>query len=50
MDDKGINLKLTDRERNLINLIRKTEFGEIKIIIQNNVPIRVEEFKRSIKL
>ena len=28
-----------------MKLIRETEFGELKIIIQNNVPIRVEEIK-----
>lgn len=50
MNDKNTNLKLTDREKNLIELIRNTEFGEIKIIIQNSEPIRVEELKRSIKL
>ncbi|MBU5312475.1 DUF2292 domain-containing protein [Tissierella carlieri] len=50
MNDKNLNLKLTEREKNLIELIRNTEFGEIKIIIQNSEPIRVEELKRSIKL
>ncbi|CAK7056565.1 DUF2292 domain-containing protein [Tissierella sp.] len=50
MNDKNFNLKLTEREKNLIELIRNTEFGEIKIIIQNSEPIRVEELKRSIKL
>jgi hypothetical protein len=50
MNDKSFNLKLTEREKNLIELIRNTEFGEIKIIIQNSEPIRVEELKRSIKL
>lgn len=46
--DNGI--KLNEQEENLINLIRETEFGEIKIIIQNSIPIRVEEVKKSIKL
>ena len=46
--DNGI--KLNEQEENLINLIRETEFGEIKIIIQNSIPIRVEEIKKSIKL
>lgn len=41
---------LTEREEKLIQLIRKIEYGEIKIIVQNNQPIRVEEVKKSIKL
>ncbi|WMM25810.1 DUF2292 domain-containing protein [Tissierella sp. MB52-C2] len=50
MNDKNANLRLTDKEKNLIELIRNTEFGEIKIIIQNSEPVRVEELKKSIKL
>ena len=41
---------LTDKERNLIRLIRETAFGELRIIIQDKQPIRVEELKNSIKL
>ncbi|MDI9495937.1 MAG: DUF2292 domain-containing protein [Bacillota bacterium] len=41
---------LNEKEERLMKLIRETEFGELKIIIQNNVPIRVEEIKKSIKL
>ncbi|MBU5425912.1 DUF2292 domain-containing protein [Tissierella pigra] len=50
MNDKNVSLRLTDKEKNLIELIRNTEFGEIKIIIQNSEPVRVEELKKSIKL
>lgn len=38
------------KEQRLLNLIRETEFGEIKIIVQDKQPIRVEEVKKSIKL
>jgi len=41
---------LTEREENLIRLIRNIEYGEVKIIVQNKQPIRVEEVKKSIKL
>ena len=41
---------LNEKYERLMKLIRETEFGELKIIIQNNVPIRVEEIKKSIKL
>ncbi len=41
---------LTEREENLLRLIRKIEYGEIKIIVQDKQPVRVEETKKSIKL
>jgi len=47
-DDKKI--AANEKEEKLLKLIRETEFGEIKVIIQEGVPIRVEEMKKSIKL
>lgn len=44
------NLVLTGKEKKIIKLIRETEFGELKIIIQNKEPIRIEEITKSIKL
>jgi hypothetical protein len=44
------NKTLSSREINLIRLIRGTKHGEIRIIIQDGQPIRVEEIKKSIKL
>ena len=41
---------INDKEKKLIKLIRDTEYGEIKIIIQDRQPIRIEELKKSIKL
>ena len=41
---------ITEKEKNLINLIRKLGYGEIKVIIQDSCPIRVEELRKSIKL
>ena len=42
--------EVSERENKLLNLIRQTSFGEVKIIIQDGEPIRVEEVKKSIKL
>jgi len=42
--------QLTVREANLIRLIRDTSHGELRIIIQEGQPVRVEEIKKSIKL
>lgn len=41
---------LTTREENLIRLFRGIAHGEIRIIIQDGQPVRVEEIKKSIKL
>lgn len=43
-------MNLNEKEEKLIKLIREVEFGEFKIVIQNSIPIRVEEIKKSIKL
>lgn len=42
--------KLDIKEENLIKIIKDIKFGEIKIIIQDGLPIRIEEVKKSIKL
>jgi len=43
-------MDLSEKERKLVRLIRELAYGEIKLIIQDKVPVRVEEFKKSIKL
>ncbi len=49
--NKGIiQLNVNEKEKKLIDMIRSTEYGEIKIIVQDKLPIRVEELKKSIKL
>ncbi len=50
MQNNNGNMKLTEKEEKLIELIRNIEFGEINIIVQNSEPIRVQELVRSIKL
>ena len=49
MEDRE-EMELNEKEVKLIKLIREIEFGELKIFVQNSIPIRVEEIKRSIKL
>lgn len=41
---------LTSKERKLVKLMRETDYGELRIIVQNGEPVRVEEVKKSIKL
>lgn len=42
--------KINDKEEKLLQIMRELKFGEIKIIIQDGVPIRIEEVRKSIKL
>ena len=41
---------VTKAEKQLIELIRSLEYGEIRIMIKDSKPIRVEEIRRSIQL
>ncbi|MBR5230249.1 MAG: DUF2292 domain-containing protein [Firmicutes bacterium] len=50
MDKEKQGIKLTEKEARLIEIIRRLDFGEIRIVIQDGVPTRLEEIKRSIKL
>lgn len=43
-------IELNEKEKKLIMFIRDIEFGEIKVIIQDKQPLRIEEYKKSIKL
>ena len=43
-------LLLSDKEKKLISLLRNLEYGEIKIIVQDGIPLRVEKITKSIKL
>ena len=44
------NFILTKAERQLIELIRSLEYGEIRIMVKDEKPIRIEEIRRSIQL
>lgn len=41
---------LTKEENNLIKIIREIDFGEVRVIITDGKPIRIEEIRKSIKL
>lgn len=44
------NIVLTKAEKQLIELIRSLDFGEVRVMIKDSRPIRVEEIRRSIQL
>jgi len=41
---------LTKAEKQLIQVIRSLDFGEVRVMIKDNKPIRVEEIRKSIQL
>ena len=41
---------LTKAEKQIIELIRALDYGEIRIMIKDKKPLRVEEIRRSIQL
>ena len=43
-------IALTKSELQLIELVRSLEYGEIRIMVKDSKPIRVEEIRRSIQL
>ena len=44
------NTTLTKAEQRLIEVIRSLDYGEVRVMIKDNRPIRVEEIRRSIQL
>ena len=44
------NMVLTRAEKQLIELIRSLDYGEVRVMIKDSRPIRVEEIRRSIQL
>ena len=50
MTQKNNELVLTKEEEKLIKIIRALDFGEVRVVVTDNKPIRVEEIKKSIKL
>ena len=44
------NMVLTKAEKQLIEVIRSLDYGEVRVMIKDNKPIRVEEIRRSIQL
>ena len=44
------NIVLTKAEKQLVEVIRSLDYGEVRVMIKDNRPIRVEEIRRSIQL
>lgn len=48
--EEKLRFPINKKEKKLIELIRKTEYGEVRVIVQNQEPVRVEEIKKSVIL
>ena len=44
------NIVLTKAEKQIVEVIRTLDYGEVRVMIKDNKPIRVEEIRRSIQL
>jgi len=51
MEQPLVDLTVTKKEEaNLLALIREIKYGELRVIIHDGKPIRVEDIRKSIKL
>jgi len=50
MPDKKIVRELTEKEANLLDLIKRVQYGKIVIYCEQGQPMRVEEGVKSSKL
>ena len=41
---------LTEQEQKLLELIKNLDYGEMRIVVKEGVPVHIEEIKKSIKL
>ena len=45
--ETGDRLILSEQEKKVIAVLRGIEFGEVKIALQDGIPVRIEETKKS---
>ena len=50
MDEKTKSITVSEEEQKVIEIMRSISFGELRVIINNSKPTRVEEIKKSIQL
>lgn len=50
IEDNGPNIKLTAKEKKLLELIQNTRYGEIRVAVKDGQPVLVEEVKKFTKL
>lgn len=50
MEEKKKTALLTEQEEKVIEIMRNIKYGELRVVINNSKPIRVEEIKKSVQL
>jgi len=50
MEEKKKSFLLTEQEIKVIEIMREIKYGELRVVINNEKPIRVEEIKKSVQL
>ena len=50
VEENGVGRELSEKEKKLIELVRDTGYGEIRVAVRDGQPVLVEEVKRSVKL
>ena len=45
-----VQITVSPKEKKIIEAIRQIEYGEVKIVIQQCSPVRIEQITRSLKL
>lgn len=43
-------MELSEKEKHLIEQLRKVNYGEVVVFMQDSQPVRIEKVKESIKL
>ena len=44
------SLEVNEKEAKLIEIIRELQFGEMRIVIQDGLAVRIEQITKSVKL
>lgn len=50
MDIKKYDIMVTEKERNLMEEIRKINYGRVIVFVENGQPARIDEIQKSKKL
>ena len=50
MKKGAVQVALSDQEKRVVDILREIKYGEVKVVIQDGVPVRVDEIRKSIKI
>ena len=50
MEEKKKAVLLSEQEQKVIDIMRNINYGELRVVINNSKPVRVEEIKKSVQL